>query len=486
MKTDYLFLGDYVDRGYFSVECLLWLFSLKIARPDGIFMLRGNHESKHLTNYFTFRIECTRKYSERLYDAFLEVFKTMPLAAIVDDKFFAVHAGIGPDIQTIHDIDKLNRFVEIPTKGPMCDLLWSDPAPASSEGIPGNPLFLPNTVRGCSYYYTYEAVCKFLKDNNLLTMIRGHEAQESGYSMAKQTEAGFPSIITIFSAPNYCDVYGNKGAILSWNGSKMVFKWFWQCPHPFWLPNLADAFSWSLPFIAEKALDVLQTIMDVLREDEGQSETVLPPKNKSLVMSQVYGLLRQSGPEGATEFKSLPVEMTNSLGSAANEATKSMPDFEQARTSDIMNERLPPALVPPGEAKEFFAGTGVYALRQAVSQLSRKTSVGTTTSSSPSTRTRGAEVTLALVRKAAHLMEKDSKELETPLPESDGQRRGGKVRGKKVPVAPAAPVVVTAATEREENEQRLLLVVEKLKSLQLGAPAAQEMAEVIQFVEEEE
>jgi serine/threonine-protein phosphatase 2B catalytic subunit len=78
----------------------------------------------------------------------------MPLAAIVDDKFFCVHAGISPHIETVHDIDKLNRFIEIPTKGPMCDLLWSDPAPAGSEKLPGNPHFFTNTVRGCSYYYT--------------------------------------------------------------------------------------------------------------------------------------------------------------------------------------------------------------------------------------------------------------------------------------------------------------------------------------------
>jgi hypothetical protein len=148
-----------------------------------------------------------------------------------------------------------------------------------------------------------------------------------------------------------------------------------------------------------------------------------------------------------------------------------------------MNERLPPILVPAGEAKEFYSGTGVYALQQAKSQLTRKTSVGTTVSSSPSTRRRGAEVTLALVRQAAELMEEDQKELDTPLPESNPPRRVGKVRGK---TQAATSVVSTVPTEREENEQRLLLVVEKLKALQHGAAAAREMADVIQFVEEEE
>lgn len=72
------------------------------------------------------------------------------------------------------------------------------------------------------------------------------------YSMLKYTPTGFPSVITLFSAPNYCDAYGNKGAVITWTGEKMVFKWFWHSPHPYWLPNLADVFSWSLPFVAEK------------------------------------------------------------------------------------------------------------------------------------------------------------------------------------------------------------------------------------------
>ncbi|KAG8838321.1 3',5'-cyclic-nucleotide phosphodiesterase (PDEase) (3':5'-CNP), partial [Serendipita sp. 411] len=272
MKTNYLFLGDYVDRGSFSVECLLWLFALKIVNPTSINLLRGNHESKHLTNYFTFRLECTRKYSGRIYDAFLETFRTMPLAAIVDNKFFCVHGGIGPDLHMISDIEKINRFVEVPTKGVMCDLLWADPAPPGSDQLPGRPLFLHNSVRGCSHYYTYDAVCKFLDDNNLLTMIRAHEVQEEGYSIQKYTTKEWPSVITIFSAPNYVDAYGNKGAVMCWDGSEMAFKWFYHSPHPFWLPNFADAFSWSLPYVAEKALDMLQAIMNVIGPEEEEKE----------------------------------------------------------------------------------------------------------------------------------------------------------------------------------------------------------------------
>lgn len=70
--------------------------------------------------------------------------------------------------------------------------------------------------------------------------------------MSEKTETGYPAVITIFSAPNYCDAYANKGAVILWDGKKMLFRWFWNAAHPFWLPNLSDAFSWSMPFVAEK------------------------------------------------------------------------------------------------------------------------------------------------------------------------------------------------------------------------------------------
>ncbi|CCA68662.1 related to calcineurin catalytic subunit [Serendipita indica DSM 11827] len=483
LKTDYLFLGDYVDRGYFSVECLLWLFALKLVKPNGINMLRGNHESKHLTNYFTFRIECTRKYSERIYDAFLEVFKTMPLAAVVDDRFFCVHGGIGPDLESVSDIDKINRFAEVPTKGLFCDLLWADPCPPGSE-FPGGPLFLENSVRGCSYYYSYEAVCKFLKANGLSSIIRGHEAQKEGYSMFKYTSENYPSVITIFSAPNYCDIYGNKGAVMTWSGTKMLFKWFYHSPHPFYLPNLADAFTWSLPFVSEKALDMLQAIMNVFEDEQVDTEaatTGLPIGKKGLVMSHIYDLLRQTGPEGASEFRSLPVELTNNLGSAASAVPQLIPDFEHARTSDILNERLPPILVPASEAKEFFARKGVYSLKRSSTQLSRKVSVGTTQSSSPSTRKRAAEVNLALVRQAADLIAKDEVKRRVAAGVPVPSRPRGKLRSR----SQEPPTQVEVDIEKSKYE-RLLAVIDQLRALRECADSAQEMANVLRLVNEEE
>uniref|UniRef100_A0AAQ5ZU12 Serine/threonine-protein phosphatase n=1 Tax=Amphiprion ocellaris TaxID=80972 RepID=A0AAQ5ZU12_AMPOC len=209
-STRYLFLGDYVDRGYFSIECVLYLWALKINHPNTLFLLRGNHECRHLTEYFTFKQECKIKYSERVYDACMEAFDCLPLAALLNQQFLCVHGGLSPEVTCLDDIRKLDRFKEPPAFGPMCDLLWSDPGEDyGSEKTQEH--FCHNSVRGCSYFYSYPAVCDFLMNNNLLSVIRAHEAQDAGYRMYRKSQTtGFPSLITIFSAPNYLDVYNNK------------------------------------------------------------------------------------------------------------------------------------------------------------------------------------------------------------------------------------------------------------------------------------
>uniref|UniRef100_A0A9J8A6I7 Serine/threonine-protein phosphatase n=1 Tax=Cyprinus carpio carpio TaxID=630221 RepID=A0A9J8A6I7_CYPCA len=208
--TRYLFLGDYVDRGYFSIECVLYLWSLKILYPKTLFLLRGNHECRHLTEYFTFKQECKIKYSEQVYDACMDAFDCLPLAALMNQQFLCVHGGLSPEIHTLDDIKRLDRFKEPPAFGPMCDLLWADPL-EDFGNEKSQDYFSHNTVRGCSYFYSYPAVCEFLQTNNLLSVIRAHEAQDAGYRMYRKSQTtGFPSLITIFSAPNYLDVYNNK------------------------------------------------------------------------------------------------------------------------------------------------------------------------------------------------------------------------------------------------------------------------------------
>uniref|UniRef100_A0A1I8BDL9 SER_THR_PHOSPHATASE domain-containing protein n=1 Tax=Meloidogyne hapla TaxID=6305 RepID=A0A1I8BDL9_MELHA len=155
-------------------------------------------------------LECKIKYSERVYDACMESFDALPLAALMNQQFLCVHGGLSPEIHTLDDIKKLDRFKEPPAFGPMCDLLWSDPLEDFGNER-NSEQFSHNSVRGCSYFYSYSACCDFLQHNNLLSIIRAHEAQDAGYRMYRKSQAtGFPSLITIFSAPNYLDVYNNK------------------------------------------------------------------------------------------------------------------------------------------------------------------------------------------------------------------------------------------------------------------------------------
>ena len=256
--TQYLFLGDYVDRGCFSTEVALYLFSLKILSPTRLWMLRGNHECRHLTSYFNFREECLHKYNQDVYDAFQNAFDALPLAAVLSKSFLCLHGGLSPEIKSVDDISLIDRFTEPPTTGPMCDVLWADPMEEEEEHLCPDALFLHNEQRGCSYVFSFAAVQQFLKDNGLLSLIRAHEAQDEGFRMFRKImDSGFPGVICIFSAPNYCDTYDNKASILQITDKVLHIRQFHSVEHPYVLPNFMNAFSWSLPFVYDKIFDVV-------------------------------------------------------------------------------------------------------------------------------------------------------------------------------------------------------------------------------------
>ncbi|KAK9718606.1 3',5'-cyclic-nucleotide phosphodiesterase (PDEase) (3':5'-CNP) [Basidiobolus ranarum] len=364
--TRYLFLGDYVDRGYFSIECVLYLWSLKIWYPDTLFLLRGNHECRHLTEYFTFKTECKHKYSERVYDACIESFCALPLAAVMNKQFLCVHGGLSPELETLEDLRSINRFREPPTRGLMCDLLWADPLEEFGAER-GNDFFIHNHVRGCSYYFSYHAACAFLEKNNLLSVIRAHEAQDAGYRMYRKTRTtGFPSVMTIFSAPNYIDVYNNKAAVLKYENNVMNIRQFNCTPHPYWLPNFMDVFTWSLPFVGEKITDMLLAILNICSKEELEDEVQKLPEAKKVVdidpevqarrnviknkilavgkMARVFSVLREES-ESIAELKNLMGTKQLPYGSLAlgAEGIKlAITSFEDAKRSDLENERLPP------------------------------------------------------------------------------------------------------------------------------------------------
>ena len=171
-----LFLGDFVDRGPFSVEIAVLLYSLKLNFPKKVFLIRGNHESRMMTTHFTFRDEILCKYDEEVYDALIESFECLPLACTVNDKYFCVHGGLSPKLKRIEEINSIVRFSEIPEKNLYCDLLWADPISSENGKINHKDVdFINNTKRKCSVYFGKSATDKFLKANSIACIIRAHE-----------------------------------------------------------------------------------------------------------------------------------------------------------------------------------------------------------------------------------------------------------------------------------------------------------------------
>lgn len=384
--TPYLFLGDYVDRGSFSFECLIYLYSLKLNYKNHFWLLRGNHECKHLTSYFTFKNECLHKYTLKVYEACCKSFNALPLAALMNGQYFCVHGGISPELHTVHDVNKLNRFREIPSRGLMCDLVWADPIETYDEDADDRTLekFIPNSIRGCSFAFTYQASCDFLQRTGLLSIIRAHEAQDAGYRMYKNTKTlGFPSLLTLFSAPNYLDAYRNKAAVLKYESNVMNIRQFNMSPHPYWLPDFMDVFTWSLPFVGEKVTEMLVSILNICTEDELEEDTPIIQnsvgerftkednavtvnkdepssrilddearrkalRNKILAIAKVsrmYSVLRKEGDKveylKAMNAGTLP---RGALAHGTEGLSETLSTFERARKEDLINEKMPPSL----------------------------------------------------------------------------------------------------------------------------------------------
>lgn len=199
--TNYLFLGDYVDRGYFSVECVSLLLCFKVRFRERITCLRGNHESRQITQIYGFYDECARKYnSPSAWKYFTDLFDYLPLTALVENSIFTQHGGLSPNIESLDEVRKIDRVQEVPHEGPMCDLLWSDPEDRLGWGV---------SPRGAGYTFGQDVSEKFNQANGLTLIARAHQLIMEGYNWCHDH-----MVVTIFSAPNYCYRCGNQAAIM--------------------------------------------------------------------------------------------------------------------------------------------------------------------------------------------------------------------------------------------------------------------------------
>ncbi|CAA0828569.1 Serine/threonine-protein phosphatase BSL1 [Striga hermonthica] len=206
---DYLFLGDYVDRGQHSLETITLLLALKIEYPENVHLIRGNHEAADINALFGFRIECIERMGENdgiwAWTRFNQLFNYLPLAALIEKKIICMHGGIGRSINSVEQIEKLERPITMDAGSiVLMDLLWSDPTENDSvEGL------RPNARGPGLVTFGPDRVTDFCKRNKLQLIIRAHECVMDGFERFAQGQ-----LITLFSATNYCGTANNAGAIL--------------------------------------------------------------------------------------------------------------------------------------------------------------------------------------------------------------------------------------------------------------------------------
>jgi serine/threonine-protein phosphatase 4 catalytic subunit len=199
--TNYLFLGDYVDRGAQGVESFLYLLGLFLRYPARVTLLRGNHEARQTTQSCGFYEECIRKFGgTSVWHLCTDLFDLFPIAAIVDNTIFCVHGGLSPEIHSVDQIAAIDRRREPPVSGAFVDILWSDPD--EQPGFAVSP-------RGAGFLFGGDIVAAFNRENNMSLICRAHQLMMEGYGTMFDDQ-----LVTVWSAPNYCYRTGNVASIL--------------------------------------------------------------------------------------------------------------------------------------------------------------------------------------------------------------------------------------------------------------------------------
>ncbi|KAH3664084.1 hypothetical protein OGAPHI_004798 [Ogataea philodendri] len=221
----YLFNGDFVDRGSWSCEVALLLYCLKLLYPQNMYINRGNHETNDMNKVYGFEDECKHKYNEKLFLCFSESFNSLPYASLIGQEYLVMHGGLfSSDDVTVDDIRKINRFrsSQPPKEGIEMELLWTDPQYDNGRSA---------SKRGIGMQFGPDVTAKFCENNNLKAVIRSHEVRMGGYEIEHDGK-----LITVFSAPNYCDAQGNLGAVIDLTLDNGEYKYdcrtFTHVEHP--------------------------------------------------------------------------------------------------------------------------------------------------------------------------------------------------------------------------------------------------------------
>lgn len=201
-QKNYIFMGDFVDRGYNSLEVFTLLLVLKARYPAHMTLLRGNHESRQITQVYGFYDECQRKYGNaNAWRYCTEVFDYLTLSALVEGQVLCVHGGLSPELRTLDQIRTIERVCEIPHEGPFCDLMWSDPEDLETWAV---------SPRGAGWLFGSLVTSEFSIANGLNLVARAHQLVQEGFKYMFAAQ----SLVTVWSAPNYCYRCGNVASVL--------------------------------------------------------------------------------------------------------------------------------------------------------------------------------------------------------------------------------------------------------------------------------